>query len=115
MELTKELVQIIFANFHRYCNDCKAYMQPLSTMCRSCGLVQPFVKVDKMSYVEHFELKKCEIHESGFHYCIHPGMDSTFDELHQYCVFCVFGKFEVLGPIYKNVSTPGAEEPTTLE
>ena len=90
-------------------------MQPLSTMCRNCGLREEFVKVDPMSYIEHFEMKSCKKHESYFHYCIHPAMDSTHEELESFCIVCVMAEFEFLGKDPHPISTPGTTEPTTFE
>ena len=109
MQLGNDNARIIFSNFHRYCTQCKAYMQPLSTMCRNCGLRAEFTKVDPISYIEHFEMKECPKHGSYFHYCIHPAMDSELEDLLTFCVICVFSDFELLGKDPSAISTPGTE------
>jgi len=96
-ELTYEQKNIILDNFGRRCprkdNDdriCGKVMEPLSTMCRSCGTRTPFAKVDSTSYIEHFENKKCDIAKDvTFWYCIHPKINSTIEELQQFCIHCI--------------------------
>lgn len=88
-KLTEQQMNIILDNFGRHCLGCKKQMQPLSTRCPNCGIRTPFKKVYENHFIEHFEIAKCDVHDSSFHFCSHPKSDSQMHELMQFCVKCI--------------------------
>lgn len=100
MDLSLGQMDIILANFTRKCENCDIYMQPHSTKCVRCGMVQPFIKVFTNSYFEHFMSHRCEVHEdTTFHYCMHPANDSKLEDLKIWCVRCIMQEVANLGGI----------------
>lgn len=94
MEITTRLAGIVLENFSRQCPGCAKQMQPLSTLCPFCGMRTPFTKYDRKNYYEHFEMKKCDVHDSYFFYCMHPKVDSKMEDLQQVCVACCIKVFD---------------------
>lgn len=81
----------IVVNIWRVCSECKAKMDPRSTLCPNpkCRAITEFNRVIVGSYYEHYELKKCEIHDTQITYCIHPTENSELKDLRTYCTQCL--------------------------
>lgn len=88
--LTEQQQFHIIDNFVRKCAKCKAPLQPTSSMCVMCREQNPMPKLIEGSYVEHFEIKRCEkADDTTFWYCVHPKADSKLEELLTFCVHCI--------------------------
>lgn len=91
INLTAAQINQILCNIHRKCAECGTIQDPRSTVCidRKCGSTTKFPFVIISSYYEHYELKKCSIHDTQITYCIHPSVDSELQDLITYCTQCL--------------------------
>ncbi len=96
VELTRSQCELVINQLNRKCSYCNFDLEPFSTTCIKCGTHNKLTKVIEGSWYEHYEMKKCEKHDTQVHYCIHPKKTSTLEELQTICLQCCIDRLDDL-------------------
>lgn len=91
VKLTLDQANQILIHIWRKCATCCEAMDPRSTTCpdRKCRAENVLPKVIADSYYEHYEMRKCELHDTQIFYCIHPTVNSELKDLVTFCTVCL--------------------------